>query len=41
MNTIAWHPNKYLLAYAGDETERGPGGNMVSTGSLRVFGFSG
>ncbi|KAF9572104.1 hypothetical protein EC968_010357 [Mortierella alpina] len=41
MNTVAWHPNKYLLAYAGDEQESRPGGGSVMTGSLRVFGFSG
>jgi len=33
MNSIAWHPGKYLLAYAGDEIES-------KTGIVRVFGFS-
>jgi len=33
MNSIAWHPGKYLLAYAGDEVES-------KTGIVRVFGFS-
>ncbi|KAG0009193.1 hypothetical protein BGZ80_002642 [Entomortierella chlamydospora] len=36
MNTVAWHPSKYLLAYAGDEQE--PKG--VNLGNLRIFGFS-
>ncbi|KAF9100305.1 hypothetical protein BGX27_000451 [Mortierella sp. AM989] len=40
MNTVAWHPSKYLLAYAGDEQEpRGPN-NMAMVGNLRIFGFS-
>ncbi|KAJ3332468.1 hypothetical protein HDU76_000114 [Blyttiomyces sp. JEL0837] len=35
VNTVAWHPSKYLLAYAGDETgARGPEGN------LRIFGIN-
>ncbi|KAI8801495.1 WD40-repeat-containing domain protein [Cladochytrium replicatum] len=34
MNTVAWHPSKLLLAYAGDEVVNGrPEGN------LRIFGF--
>lgn len=42
MNTVAWHPSKYLLAYAGDEQESRPGGGgSVMAGNLRVFGFSG
>jgi THO complex subunit 3 len=42
MNTVAWHPSKYLLAYAGDEQESRPGGGgTVMAGNLRVFGFSG
>ncbi|KAG0052281.1 hypothetical protein BGZ83_002787 [Gryganskiella cystojenkinii] len=37
MNSVAWHPNKYLLAYAGDEQDRSAGG---MNGNLRVFGFA-
>ncbi|ORY93136.1 WD40-repeat-containing domain protein [Syncephalastrum racemosum] len=33
MNTIAWHPRDYLLAYAGDEL--GPDGKYA--GNLRIF----
>ncbi|ORX75402.1 WD40 repeat-like protein [Anaeromyces robustus] len=33
MNSLAWHPSKYLLAYAGDELD-----NKI--GIVRVFGFS-
>ncbi|KAF9405228.1 hypothetical protein BGZ94_003686 [Podila epigama] len=40
MNTVAWHPNKYLLAYAGDEQEILPGRGTVMAGNLRIFGFS-
>ncbi|KAI9356297.1 WD40-repeat-containing domain protein [Zopfochytrium polystomum] len=36
VNTVAWHPSKYLLAYAGDEVS-GPSRNE---GNLRVFGIS-
>jgi THO complex subunit 3 len=41
MNTVAWHPSKYLLAYAGDEQEPRPGGGTAMIGNLRIFGFSG
>ncbi|KAG0340037.1 hypothetical protein BG000_000829 [Podila horticola] len=40
MNTVAWHPSKYLLAYAGDETDMVPGRGTVMAGNLRIFGFS-
>ncbi|KAF9026362.1 THO complex subunit 3, partial [Haplosporangium bisporale] len=40
MNTVAWHPSKYLLAYAGDETDMVPGRGSVMAGNLRIFGFS-
>ncbi|KAG0332796.1 hypothetical protein BG004_001095 [Podila humilis] len=40
MNTVAWHPSKYLLAYAGDEQELVPGRGSVMAGNLRVYGFS-
>ncbi|KAJ3092368.1 hypothetical protein HK102_008157 [Quaeritorhiza haematococci] len=36
MNTVAWHPNKLLLAYAGDEVDR----TGRPEGNLRIFGFS-
>ncbi|KAF9896432.1 THO complex subunit 3, partial [Lobosporangium transversale] len=39
MNTVAWHPSKYLLAYAGDEQEM-RNGNSTMIGNLRIFGFS-
>ncbi|KAF9181070.1 hypothetical protein BGZ50_005746 [Haplosporangium sp. Z 11] len=41
MNTAAWHPSKYLLAYACDEKESRPGGGSIMASNLRVFGFSG
>ncbi|KAJ3412808.1 THO complex subunit 3 [Chytridiales sp. JEL 0842] len=34
VNTVAWHPTKYMLAYAGDET-----GGRGSEGCVRVFGL--
>ncbi|KAF9336705.1 hypothetical protein BG006_007772, partial [Podila minutissima] len=40
MNTVAWHPSKYLLAYAGDETDNVPGRSPIMAGNLRIFGFS-
>ncbi|KAI1315829.1 hypothetical protein EDD11_000324 [Mortierella claussenii] len=39
MNTVAWHPSKYLLAYAGDEQET-RNGNSTMLGNLRIFGFT-
>ncbi|KAJ3123597.1 hypothetical protein HK098_001807 [Nowakowskiella sp. JEL0407] len=38
MNTVAWHPSKFLLAYAGDEIGKHPGAR--AEGNLRIFGFS-
>jgi len=35
MNSVAWHPTKLLLAYAGDDKDR----TGRDEGSLRVFGF--
>ncbi|KAI8916529.1 WD40-repeat-containing domain protein, partial [Powellomyces hirtus] len=34
-NSIAWHPNRHLLAYAGDEVS-----SSRPEGNLRVFGLS-
>lgn len=33
INTLAWHPNKYVVAYAGDE------GNKSDVGCVRVWGL--
>ncbi len=30
INTLAWHPSKYVLAYAGDEAQK-------DVGTVRVF----
>ncbi|KAJ1561172.1 THO complex subunit 3, partial [Nowakowskiella sp. JEL0078] len=38
-NTVAWHPNRFLLAYAGDETEKRMG-RSDAEGNLRIFGFT-
>lgn len=35
MNSLAWHPKRHLLAYAGDDKDRGG----RDEGSLRIFGF--
>ncbi|KAJ3033078.1 hypothetical protein HDV00_006810 [Rhizophlyctis rosea] len=35
MNSVAWHPHKQLLAYAGDDVEH----NGNYKGNLHVFGF--
>ena len=35
MNSVAWHPTKLLLAYAGDDKDK----MGRDEGSLRVFGF--
>eukprot|EP00967_Tisochrysis_lutea_P107593 scaffold166053_cov33-Tisochrysis_lutea.AAC.2 len=35
-NTVAWHPTKMLLAYAGDDKDK----MGRDEGSLRIFGFS-
>ncbi|KAI9209594.1 WD40-repeat-containing domain protein [Polychytrium aggregatum] len=35
-NTVAWHPNRYILAYAGDEVDR----NKQHEGNLRIFHMS-
>ncbi|KAK9718815.1 hypothetical protein K7432_005197, partial [Basidiobolus ranarum] len=35
-NTIAWHPSKYYLAFAGDEIDARDG---KAAGNLRVFGL--
>jgi THO complex subunit 3 len=32
MNTVAWHPSMYLLAYAGDE-------GRYNKGAISVFGY--
>ncbi|KAG0239968.1 hypothetical protein BGW41_007363 [Actinomortierella wolfii] len=40
MNTVAWHPSKYLLAYAGEEQESRPGGGLISKGNIRVWGYT-
>jgi len=32
MNSVAWHPKAFLLAYAGDEKDK-------HEGSIKVFGF--
>lgn len=37
MNSVAWHPSKPLLAYAGDDKDK----MGRDEGSLRVFGFKG
>ena len=36
MNTVAWHPRRHILAFAGDDKKDGR-----DEGSLRVFGFGG
>jgi THO complex subunit 3 len=36
MNSVAWHPSRLLLAYAGDDKDR----TGRDEGSLRIFGFS-
>jgi THO complex subunit 3 len=38
MNTVAWHPSRHLLAFAGDDKNKSDGRDE---GSLRVFGFGG
>lgn len=35
MNSVAWHPSRHLLAFAGDDKNR----QGYDEGSLRVFGF--
>ena len=35
MNSVAWHPSRHLLAYAGDHKDR----TGRDEGSLRIFGF--
>jgi len=35
MNTVAWHPKQYLLAFAGDDKDR----HGKDEGAIRVFGF--
>ncbi|OZJ06344.1 hypothetical protein BZG36_00714 [Bifiguratus adelaidae] len=41
MNVVAWHPSKYLLAYAGDEEARDPKTKrMEHAGNIRIFGFT-
>ncbi|KAJ3045171.1 hypothetical protein HK097_001266 [Rhizophlyctis rosea] len=35
MNSVAWHPSKYLLAYAGDDMEN----NGMAKGNVHVFGY--
>ena len=34
MNSVAWHPKRLLLAFAGDDKDK-----LGREGSLRVFGF--
>ena len=36
MNSVAWHPSKLLLAFAGDDKDR----QGRDEGSGRIFGFS-
>ena len=36
MNTLAWHPSRFILAYAGDEVDKA--GKLE--GNLRLFGLS-
>jgi len=35
INTVAWHPTKLLLAYAGDDKDK----MGRDEGSLRIFGL--
>ena len=35
MNSVAWHPTKHLVAFAGDDKDR----NGRDDGSVKVFGF--
>eukprot|EP00962_Isochrysis_galbana_P059606 scaffold33302_cov129-Isochrysis_galbana.AAC.2 len=35
-NTVAWHPKKMLLAYAGDDKDK----MGRDEGSIRIFGFA-
>ena len=37
MNSVAWHPSRHLLAFAGDDKDR----QLRDEGSLRIFGFPG
>ena len=37
VNTVAWHPSRYLLAYAGEEIDPRTG---RPEGNLRIFGIS-
>ena len=35
MNSVAWHPNRLLLAFAGDDKDR----SGRDEGSVKIFGF--
>ena len=38
--TIAWHPKRYIIAYACDDKEKASYGSERDRGSVKIYGIS-